>query len=217
MARLGDYGKFLRSGYTWRELGFSWLRLKVWSRFLSALKHSFAERGSGVVVDCSALVYGSRFITVGDGAWIQRQAWLNVGLVAMDAPPSGPILRVGKRVHVGPRTTLSAMREVIIEDDVLFGMGIYVSDHIYSYQDIAVPIKDQGHAPPGRVRIGQGAWVGTNAVIIANGIDLTIGKGSVISANSVVTESIPDYCVAAGSPAKVVKRWDPAARMWTRV
>lgn len=216
MARLNDYGRFLRSGYTLRELAFSAFRLLVWSRLASLLKHSFAERGTGVVIDYTATVSGSRFITVGEGTWVQRQAWLTVPLIEMTAPPPGPTLRIGKRVQIGPRTTLSAVNEVVIEDDVLFGMNVYVSDHVHAFRDPKTPIKDQGVAAPGRVRIGKGAWIGANAVIVADGKDLEIGANAVVAANSTVTKSVPARSVAVGAPARVVDRWDEVSGRWTR-
>lgn len=216
MARLNDYGRFLRSGYTWRELAFSGFRLLIWSRFTSALKHSFASRGPGVVIDYAATVQGSRFIEVGEGAWVQRHAWLTVPLIELPEPPKSPVLRVGKRVQVGPRTTLSAVNEVVVEDDVLFGMNVYVADHVHAFRDPKVPVKDQGLAPAGRVRIGKGAWIGANVVIVADGRDLEIGANAVVAANSTVTKSIPARSVAAGSPARVVDRWDEVSGSWTR-
>ena len=62
--------------------------------------------------------------------------------------------------------------------------------------------------------IGNGTWIGTNAVIVGN---IQIGKHCVIGANSVVTKDIPDYSVAAGIPAKVIKRYDFEEEEWVRV
>lgn len=216
MARLNDYGRFLRAGYTLRELAGNGFRLLVWSRWTSFLKHSFARRGSGVVVDYTATVQGSRFIEIGAGSWVQRHAWLTVPLVELPERPKGPTLRIGERVQIGPRTTLSAVREVVVEDDVLFGMNVYVSDHVHAFRDPRTPIKDQGLPPAGRVRIGRGAWIGANAVIVADGKDLEIGANAVVAANSTVTRSIPARSVAAGAPARVVDRWDEVSGRWTR-
>lgn len=215
MARLNDYGRFLRSGYTLRELAFNGFRLLVWSRLTSLLKHSFAERGAGVVIDYTATVQGSRFIAVGAGTWVQRHAWLTVPLIELPEPPKAPVLRIGERAQIGPRTTLSAVREVVVEDDVLFGMNVYVSDHVHAFRDPKVPVKDQGLPPAGRVRIGKGAWIGANVVIVADGKDLEIGENAVIGANSTVTRSVPARSVAVGSPARVVDRWDEATGRWT--
>lgn len=214
MANLRDYGRFLRSGYTLRELGLNFFRLMVWSRLSSALKHSFHRRGRGVVVDHTACVQGSRFIELGEGTWIQRHAWLTVPLIEMRAPPSGPVLRFGCRVQVGPRCTFAAVNDIVVEDDALFAPNVFITDHIHAYADARRPIKDQGVASPGRVRIGKGAWVGVNAVVVANGKEVVIGEGAVVAANSVVTRSVPARCVVAGSPARQVDRYDEATGRW---
>jgi acetyltransferase-like isoleucine patch superfamily enzyme len=56
----------------------------------------------------------------------------------------------------------------------------------------------------------QGAWLGENVCVIG----ASIGKNSVIGANSVVTKNIPDYCVAVGSPAKVIKKYNVEKQIW---
>lgn len=216
MARLDSYGRFLRAGYPLSELGLSAFRLLVWSRLTSLFKHRFAFRGKGVVVDCDALVQGAPFISIGAGSWVQRYAWLTVPLIELPEPPPGPTLRIGERVQIGPRTTLSAVREVVVEDDVLFGMNVYVADHIHAFRDPRRPVKDQGLPPAGRVRIGKGAWIGANAVIVADGKDVEIGENAVVGANSTVTRSVPARSVAAGSPARVVDRYDEAEGRWVR-
>lgn len=62
--------------------------------------------------------------------------------------------------------------------------------------------------------IGDGTWIGTNVVIVGN---VHIGKNCVIGANSVVSTNIPDYSVAVGSPAKVVKRYNFENKQWEKV
>ena len=62
--------------------------------------------------------------------------------------------------------------------------------------------------------IGEGSWIGTNAVIIGN---VRIGKHSVIGANAVVTKDIPDYSVAVGIPARVVRQFDFLTGEWKKV
>ena len=53
------------------------------------------------------------------------------------------------------------------------------------------------------VHIGDDAWIGCNACVLKG---VAIGNGAIIGAGSVVTKDVPDYCVAAGNPAKVVKK-----------
>ena len=63
------------------------------------------------------------------------------------------------------------------------------------------------------VEIGDRVWIGENAVILAG---VSVGSGSIIGANSVVTKSVPDRCIAAGAPAQVVKVWDETTRQWVK-
>ena len=81
---------------------------------------------------------------------------------------------------------------------------MYITDCDHEYRDINVPVIDQGIVQRGQmVSIGEGSYIGINAVIVGN---VKIGKHCVIGANSVVTEDAPDYCVAVGSPARVIKK-----------
>ena len=64
------------------------------------------------------------------------------------------------------------------------------------------------------VKILKDTWIGTNVVIVGN---VTIGKHCVIGANSFINHDIPDYCVAVGSPAKVVKRYSFEEKEWVKV
>jgi len=64
------------------------------------------------------------------------------------------------------------------------------------------------------ITIGDGCWIGANSVITAG---VTIGKYCVIGAGSVVTKDVPDYSMAAGSPARVIKQFNHQTKEWERV
>ena len=68
--------------------------------------------------------------------------------------------------------------------------------------DINTPIKEQDISIVSPVVIGEGSWLGENVCVCG----ASIGKHCVIGANSVVTNDIPDYCVAVGAPARVIKK-----------
>ena len=73
----------------------------------------------------------------------------------------------------------------------------------HEYRNVEVPVIDQGIVQRGqKVSIGEGSYIGINAVIVGN---VKIGKHCVIGANLVVTKNVPDYCVAVGRPARVIK------------
>ena len=63
------------------------------------------------------------------------------------------------------------------------------------------------------VRIGEGCWIGERVCILPG---ITIGKKCVVGAGSIVTKNIPDYCMVAGSPAKVIKVYDFEKHAWIR-
>jgi virginiamycin A acetyltransferase len=119
--------------------------------------------------------------------------WLGFGLVI-----SGPGAEFGRRVYVGAFCSLG---EVTLEDDVLLGNHASVmnggAQHGTGRTD--VPIRDQpGNLP--RVTVGSGSWVGERAVVMAD-----VGRHCVIGAGAVVSRPVPDYAVAVGVPAKVIR------------
>ena len=81
---------------------------------------------------------------------------------------------------------------------------MYITDQNHGYEDVSRPISQQSQ-PERAVVIGDGSWLGYGTVVLPG---VTIGKHVVIGANSVVTHNIPDYSVAVGSPARVVRRYD---------
>ena len=88
-----------------------------------------------------------------------------------------------------------------IERDFLLASGVNVPSGgaTHGTDDVSRPIRDQPGART-LVRIGEGTWVGSAAIILAD-----VGKHCVIGAGSVVTKPLPDYVVAAGVPARVIK------------
>lgn len=106
--------------------------------------------------------------------------------------------RLGPNVYIGPRCHLGVVH---IERDVLIGAAVHVPSGAATHgtADLDRPIREQ----PGTrsvVRIGEGAWIGSAAVVLAD-----VGRHAVIGAGAVVTSPIPDYAVAAGVPARVIR------------
>ena len=90
---------------------------------------------------------------------------------------------------------------------------VYISDNLHGYEDIHTPIHRQPIVQNGTVEIGEGSWLGENVCVIG----ANVGKHCVIGANSVVTRNIPDYSVAVGVPARVVKRYNFETKLWEKV
>ena len=111
---------------------------------------------------------------------------------------SHPTAAVGRDVYVGVYCCLG---DVTLEDDVLLGSGVSIMNGAgqHGIDRLDIPIREQPGVWP-RVTIGRDSWVGDRAVIMAD-----VGKHCVIGAGSVVTKGIPDYAVAVGAPARVLR------------
>lgn len=117
---------------------------------------------------------------------------------------SGGTVRIGKGSEIGERSRISIANSLEIGEKVLLLPNVYITDCDHEYRNVEVPVIDQDIVQKGqKVSIGEGSYIGINAVIVGN---VKIGKHCVIGANSVVTKDVPDYCVAVGSPARVIKK-----------
>lgn len=112
-------------------------------------------------------------------------------------------LKIGDRVNINHNVMLGASDngKIIIGNDVLIGPNVVIRASNHGYLQKNVPINQQGHTG-GEIVIEGDVWIGANSVILPN---VTIGKGSVIGAGSVVSKDIPSYSLAGGVPAKVIK------------
>lgn len=114
---------------------------------------------------------------------------------------------IGNNVIIPTGTTLGNLpgdeKSIIyIEDDVLLGPNVSIYSSTHKFQNINIPIKNQGYLVA-ETRLKKGCWIGVNSVILPG---VTIGQNSVVGANSVVNKDVPDYTVVGGIPAKIIKR-----------
>lgn len=110
-----------------------------------------------------------------------------------------------ENVYVGPGCVLGLVH---LEKDVLLASGVQIPSggKTHYFNDPTKPIREQG-GERRVVTVGEGAWVGTGAIILAD-----IGKGTVVAAGAVVTKPLPEYVIAGGVPAKVIRpRFETAA------
>jgi acetyltransferase-like isoleucine patch superfamily enzyme len=112
-------------------------------------------------------------------------------------------IRIGRGCFLNRGTMLAALELIEIGDHVMFANGCFVGDSDHRYDDPERPVTEQGFVPRGPARIGDSVWFGVNCVVTGG---VTIGDRAVIGANSVVTTDIPPGAIAAGAPAKVIRR-----------
>jgi acetyltransferase-like isoleucine patch superfamily enzyme len=155
------------------------------------------------------IIQGLNFINIGSNSHIQPGAWL----LALKNNDTEPVLNICNNVYIGRYVHIVSINSVTISDDVLIADKVYISDNLHEYKNVSTPIKNQPVVFKNKVTISSGAWLGENVCVIG----ASIGKNSVVAANSVVTNDIPDYCVAAGIPARVIKKFNIVNNEWERV
>lgn len=176
--------------------------------------YPFVSVGSLLSIHPSVDLYreAARSIKVGNSVLIAKDAWLNV--TRSPEEKTGPAIILDDNCVVARRSQISAKNCVHLECDVILSPSVLIMDHNHAFEDITIPIRDQGVTAGGRIRIEQGCWIGHGAVIICDRGELVLGRNSVVAANAMVTRSFPPYSVISGNPARVVKQFDLVKRSW---
>ena len=152
---------------------------------------------------------GSKNISIGSNVFIAEGSWL----AAMPLTEFSPELIINDGTNIGHFSHIYATKSIYIGKKVLIADKVYISDNMHCYEDISTPIMEQSIVQKKAVLIGDDSWIGENVCIIG----ASIGKHCVIGANSVVTKDIPDFSVAVGSPAKIIKKYDFKNQKWMKL
>ncbi|MGH3166827.1 MAG: acyltransferase [Trebonia sp.] len=164
---------------------------------------AFREFGAGSLITfpCGS-IFGEHWIAIGQDTLIATQVTMSAGI--MPGHDLGPdtVLRIGDRCVIGRGSHIVAHQSVDIGDDVWTGPYVYITDQNHSYVDPEIPIGRQ--MPVNKpVSIGAGSWLGAGAIVLPGA---RIGRNVVIAAGSVVRGEVPDRCVVAGVPARIVRQ-----------
>ena len=125
----------------------------------------------------------------------------------------------GENVNIGDNVRISCVDKISIGNDVLMGSKVLIIDN--SHGQYNGENQDSPDVPPNKrklvaspICIEDNVWIGENAVIQQG---CTIGYGSIIAANSVVTKDVPANSIVGGSPAKLLKIYDKNVNKWLKV
>ena len=183
---------------------------KLAGRFSRAFYTGYYSRGfrhfdssSRIQPHVQALI-GKKYISVGKKCHLGR----NLQLTAWDSYEGQhftPQISFGDNCQIGDDSHITAVNSIRFGNNVLTGKRILVTDNAHGASDrslLDLPPTLRPLYSKGPVVIEDNVWIGEKASIMPG---VTIGKGSIIAANSVVTHDIPPYSIAAGTPARIIK------------
>ncbi|HEX8228490.1 MAG TPA: acyltransferase [Chloroflexia bacterium] len=192
-------GVMLLRGYVRRPLlggvkGFLFLGRNVTIRHAHLLK-----TGRGVVLDDNIFIdaLGEWGVRLGDGVTIARGCSIKSSSVLWTTS-KGFIM--GNNSSLGDFSFVGAAGGVKIGSNVLGGQRLSFHSENHNYKDATRPIREQGVSRKGIV-VEDDCWLGTGSIFLDG---VTVGRGSVVAAGSVVTRSVPPNSIVAGVPARVI-------------
>jgi acetyltransferase-like isoleucine patch superfamily enzyme len=139
-------------------------------------------------------------LEVGEHTLLEPGVWLTL--------PGEARVRIGSGTFLNLNVMVAAQELVEIGDHCMFANGCFVTDANHRFDDLDQPVTWQGFTSKGPTRVGDNVWCGAH-VVITSGV--TVGERCVIGANSVVTEDLPPFSIAAGVPARILRRFGPEA------
>jgi acetyltransferase-like isoleucine patch superfamily enzyme len=134
-------------------------------------------------------------LEVGEGALFEPGVWITA--------PGDARVRIGEGTFLNRNVMIASNTLVEIGAHCMLANGCFVSDAGHRFDDPEKPITWQGFESKGPTRVGENCWLGAN-VVVTSGV--SIGERCVIGAGSVVTKDIEAFSIAAGTPAKVIRR-----------
>lgn len=163
-----------------------------------------------MLVERNVRLLNPKCVIIGDNVSLRDSAELCCNQ-AFDFKPK---LVIGSRVNIGKYTCIGCSNSIIIGNDVRIAPFCHITDRSHNYENINISVILQGDSSKGPVVVGDQTWLGFGVQIMPG---VHIGRHCVIGAGSIVTHSIPDYSIAIGNPARVVKQYDVDIKKWVKV
>lgn len=181
------------------------IRINFYSIWISK---QFPHIGKNVFFFRKLTLVGAKYIQIKDSTTFGYGCILTA-IDRYNSQKFSPNISIGTDSHFGEYNHITAINSIIIGNGVLTGRWITITDNAHgksNYEDLCLPPHKRDLYSKGPVIIGDKVWIGDKVSIMPN---VKIGESCIIAANSVVTKDIPPFCIAAGSPAKVIKKIKP--------
>jgi acetyltransferase-like isoleucine patch superfamily enzyme len=182
---------------------------------INSVKHVTPPEPSryGAIGKNSFVIPPARILTpqcifIGQDVEVLEHAWFSVVPVIAGVTPK---LTIGDRCSIGRMSHLAVVGEVTLGDDVQLSDNVFIADTFHEYSDPHMAVIDQPMSNPLPVHIGNGAFLGVNAIVLQG---VTVGEGAHIAHGAVVTKDVAPFTMVAGNPARPVRRYDDATKEW---
>lgn len=183
-----------------RKLSYPWYIMK--RAFVTLrLKGGFNHFGNGTLLAPGVKILTPQNVSVGNSSSIMS----NCIIETYEKDGKKPNLKIGDNVSIGEYSHITCTNNIRIGNGVLTGRFVLITDNSHgnlTEEEADIPPLSREIHSKGPILIGDNVWIGDKATILPN---VTIGKGSIIAANAVVTKDVPEYSVVAGVPAKIIK------------
>jgi acetyltransferase-like isoleucine patch superfamily enzyme len=153
-----------------------------------------------------------KYISLGDKVQIRDHARIE-GVNSYAGDFFTPDIQIGDNVTIEQNLHLTCAKLVKIGSNTSIAANVTITDINHGFEDINIPPERQ-NLIVNEVEIGENCKIYNNAVILPG---VRLGRHNIVGANSVVRGSFPDYCVIAGAPARIVKKYNFATQTWEKV
>lgn len=164
------------------------------------------EVGSNVIFCAHTKCTGAGYMVFGSHVCIGERCSISAW---KESESPNPELEIGNNVNIGDDCHITAVNHISIGENTLIGKKVTISDNSHGTNDSLEelnepPVKRKLYSK-GPVFIGANVWIGDKATILPN---VSIGRGSIIGANAVVSKDVPEFSVAVGNPARIFSKYN---------
>lgn len=183
------------------------LKLRQGDIYSLWIKGSFGSVGKNFKMDKPCILQGKglKCISIGDSVCIQQHTVIGCW-TEYRKQKFTPSITIGNNCNIGAYNHISACNKIEIGDGLLTGRYVLINDNShggFSLEEAGIPPAQRNLKSKGEIIIGKNVWIGDKATVLS---DVHIGNNVIVAANAVVTKDVPDNCIVAGVPAKIIKR-----------
>ena len=169
-------------------------------------KYKGSVMGADIQIQHPECIYLGQNVVLGDNTKLLCTTSYNSEIFN----PSPQII-LGDRFHCTRNLTIQCCNSVYIENDVTIASDVFIIDYNHGFSPLTKNYLENNLSISSGVKISNGVWIGNQCIILGG---VHIGEKTIVGAGSVVTKSFPSYCIIAGNPARIIKKYDFNTNSW---